>query len=123
MTYSDYKELTFERRENGVLLITLNRPEKHNAADEGMHREIARVWKDVSTDPETWVAMVTGAGKAFARPVSPPRSSPSPERYRSPEKREANFRPVPEAHMSVYLRTVTSGHSISGARWRTSWEK
>ena len=36
MTYADYKELTFERRENGVLLITLNRPEKYNAADEGM---------------------------------------------------------------------------------------
>ena len=45
MTYADYKELTFERRENGVLLITLNRPEKYNAADEGMHRELARVWE------------------------------------------------------------------------------
>jgi enoyl-CoA hydratase len=66
MTYSDYKELTFERRENGVLLITLNRPEKYNAADEGMHRELARVWKDVCTDPETRVAVVTGAGKAFS---------------------------------------------------------
>jgi enoyl-CoA hydratase len=66
MTYADYKELTFERRENGVLLITLNRPEKYNAADEGMHRELARVWKDVSTDPETRVAVVTGAGKAFS---------------------------------------------------------
>lgn len=66
MTYTDYKQLTFERRENGVLLITLNRPEKYNATDEGMHAELARVWTDVSTDPETRVAVVTGAGKAFS---------------------------------------------------------
>ncbi|MGH2930735.1 MAG: enoyl-CoA hydratase/isomerase family protein, partial [Solirubrobacteraceae bacterium] len=49
-----------------VLLITLNRPEKYNATDEQMHGEIARVWADVSSDPETRVAVVTGAGKAFS---------------------------------------------------------
>ncbi len=66
MTYSDYQRLLFERRENGVLLITLNRPEKYNATDEVMHSELARVWTDVSADPETRVAVVTGAGKAFS---------------------------------------------------------
>jgi len=64
--YSDYKQLTFERHENSVLLITLNRPEKYNAVDEGMHSELARVWTDISADPETRVAVVTGAGKAFS---------------------------------------------------------
>jgi enoyl-CoA hydratase len=62
---SDYQQLTFERRDNGVLLITLNRPEKYNATDEQMHGELARVWADVSRDPQTRVAVVTGAGKAF----------------------------------------------------------
>jgi enoyl-CoA hydratase len=66
MIYSDYKQLVFERRDNGVLLITLNRPEKYNAVDEGMHSELARVWKDISADPGTRVAVVTGAGKAFS---------------------------------------------------------
>src|SRR5690606_21247281 len=33
---------------------------------EGMHTELARVWTDVSADPETRVAVVTGAGKAFS---------------------------------------------------------
>ena len=66
MMYPDYKQLTFERRENSVLLITLNRPEKYNAVDEVMHSELARVWTDISTDPETRVAVVTGAGKAFS---------------------------------------------------------
>jgi 1,4-dihydroxy-2-naphthoyl-CoA synthase len=58
--YSDYKQLRFKRRENGILLITINRPEKYNAADEGMHSELTRVWKDVSADPETRVAVLHG---------------------------------------------------------------
>lgn len=66
MDYSSYEQLTFERRENGVLLITLDRPDKYNATDETMHGELARVWADVSRDPETRVAVVTGAGKAFS---------------------------------------------------------
>ncbi len=66
MDYADYEQLTFERREHGVLVITINRPEKYNAADEVMHSELARVWRDVSADPDTRVAVVTGAGKAFS---------------------------------------------------------
>jgi enoyl-CoA hydratase len=66
MSWSDYKQLTFERKENGVLLITLDRPDKYNAADEEMHNELSRVWTDVAADPEIRVAVVTGAGKAFS---------------------------------------------------------
>lgn len=66
MEFSEYEQLSFERRDTGVLLITLNRPEKYNATDEGMHTELARVFADVSADPDTRVAVVTGAGKAFS---------------------------------------------------------
>ena len=66
MNFDDYKGLLFERRPNGVLLITINRPEKFNAADEQMHYEFAKVWLDVAADPETRVAVITGAGKAFS---------------------------------------------------------
>ena len=66
MRFSDYEQLRFERRNNGVLLITLDRPDKYNAADEQMHGELARVWADVSADPQIRVAVITGAGKAFS---------------------------------------------------------
>ena len=66
MKFSEYEHLTFERRDNGVLLVTMNRPDKYNAANERMHSELARVWADVSADPDTKVAVVTGAGKAFS---------------------------------------------------------
>jgi enoyl-CoA hydratase len=66
MDYSSYQHFLFERHDNGVLLITLNRPEVYNAAHEQMHSDLARIWPDVSRDDETRVAVVTGAGKAFS---------------------------------------------------------
>ncbi len=66
MNVADYQHLLFERRANGVLLITINRPDRLNATDEVLHNELCRVWPDVSVDPETRVAVITGAGRAFS---------------------------------------------------------
>ena len=66
MDYGSYDCLLFDRHEHGVLQITMNRPEKYNAADEAMHGQLARVWADVARDEETRVVVVTGAGKAFS---------------------------------------------------------
>lgn len=66
MNFDDYEQLTFTRLDNGVLLITMDRPEKYNATDEQMHGELARVFRDVSDDRDVRVAVVTGAGKAFS---------------------------------------------------------
>ena len=66
MDYSTYEHLLFERKNDGVLLITINRPEKYNATNERLHWELSRVWLDVDADGETRVAVITGAGKAFS---------------------------------------------------------
>ena len=66
MDPSSYQHLKLEQRPHGILLITLNRPEKLNAADEVMHSELARVWSEVSRDRDVRVAVVTGAGRAFS---------------------------------------------------------
>src|SRR5580658_429278 len=66
MDLASYQHLKLERQPNGVLLITLDRPEVLNAAHEEMHSELATVWADVSRDDETRVAVVTGAGRAFS---------------------------------------------------------
>ena len=65
MEFGAYRRLAFERLANGVLMVRLNRPEKYNAADETMHRELSRVWNDIDRDRDTSVAVVTGAGEAF----------------------------------------------------------
>ena len=64
--YERYEHLLFEHREHGVLLITINRPDRMNATDRTLHRELSEVWLDVAADPDTRVAVVTGAGRAFS---------------------------------------------------------
>ena len=66
MDYGSYHHLLVERRDHGVLLITMNRPAVYNAADEEMHSQLSKVWADVARDNETRVAVITGAGKAFS---------------------------------------------------------
>jgi enoyl-CoA hydratase len=66
MAYDDYRNLRFERRELGVLLITIDRPEKLNATDERLHSELASVWREVSRDGDANAVVVTGAGRAFS---------------------------------------------------------
>jgi enoyl-CoA hydratase len=64
--YSTYEHLLFERKDNGILFITINRPEVLNATNDRLHWELTQVWLDVDKDPETRVAVITGAGRAFS---------------------------------------------------------
>lgn len=64
--YSQYQHLLFEHKENGILLITINRPQALNATNARLHWELSRVWLDIADDPETRVVVITGAGRAFS---------------------------------------------------------
>jgi enoyl-CoA hydratase len=63
--YADFPSLRFERPAAGVVRIVLDGPGL-NAVDAAMHRELADVWRAVDRDPDTRVAIITGAGKAFS---------------------------------------------------------
>lgn len=49
--------------QDGVALITLNRPERLNALDAEHYDALAKVWATVRDDPAIRVAVVTGAGE------------------------------------------------------------
>src|SRR5437762_10977702 len=67
MDYRDYQHLTFERRERGVVLVTINRPEVLNATNDRLHWELTQVWLTLDADETARVAVVTGAGtRAFS---------------------------------------------------------
>ncbi|GAA4665552.1 enoyl-CoA hydratase/isomerase family protein [Gordonia humi] len=58
-------EIQIERKPGGVLLITLNRPDKLNSLTMPMFECMADIWADIDRDPATRVAVVTGAGRGF----------------------------------------------------------
>lgn len=64
--YSRYQHLLFERKEPGILLVTINRPDVLNATNSRLHWELSRVWRDIADDSQTRVVVVTGAGRAFS---------------------------------------------------------
>src|SRR5438093_652347 len=49
-----------------VATITLNRPARLNAMNQQMRDELRACWQRVKDDPDIWVAIVTGAGRAFS---------------------------------------------------------
>eukprot|EP01065_Artemidia_motanka_P037990 TRINITY_DN46873_c0_g1_i1.p1 TRINITY_DN46873_c0_g1~~TRINITY_DN46873_c0_g1_i1.p1 ORF type:complete len:327 (+),score=120.10 TRINITY_DN46873_c0_g1_i1:69-983(+) len=56
-----------ELEERGRLLIVrLNRPKQMNSQPPAMHAEMSVVWDAYERDPELWVAIVTGNGRAFS---------------------------------------------------------
>lgn len=60
-----WQHLTLERREDGVAVLWLDRPEVLNAMNDAMHRELANVWPVLGADPEIRVVVVAGRGRAF----------------------------------------------------------
>src|SRR5205823_6910485 len=66
MDYSSFPNMIFERRDPGILWITLSKPEKLNTADASMHQAFADLWPMVDKDPETRVVVLTGSGRAFS---------------------------------------------------------
>lgn len=64
--YTQFKHLVIEYKEDGVLLITINRPEVMNATNARLHWELANVWKVVAEDPKARAIVITGAGRAYS---------------------------------------------------------
>lgn len=62
--YSNYKFLKVDF-DDSVATITLNRPERRNAAHNPMHQELETIFTDVGAEDEVRAIVFTGAGEAF----------------------------------------------------------
>ncbi|MBL1147520.1 MAG: enoyl-CoA hydratase [Pseudomonadota bacterium] len=52
-------------KKDGILTITMNRPEKKNALTTGMYSDMAKAIKDAGNDPDLRVILITGSQDAF----------------------------------------------------------
>ncbi len=59
------KPVVLYKVKDRIAYITLNRPEKLNAVNPDVFRELAITWKRFEEDHEAWVAIFSGAGRAF----------------------------------------------------------
>ena len=66
MDDASYVRLRIDRREHGVVLLTLSNPGKLNATDAILHSELARVFAEIHRDESIRAVVITGEGDAFS---------------------------------------------------------
>lgn len=65
-TYNDYQTIAFDRPADGVLRLSLNRPERRNALDARGHHELTEVWRTIDSDDEVRAVILAGNGPMFS---------------------------------------------------------
>ena len=60
-----YESIVFEKKPDGVVWLTLNRPQMKNAMNGVMYDEARSVVAEVDRDPDIRVLVLTGSGSAF----------------------------------------------------------
>ena len=58
----EFETLTYEEGD-GIAVVTLNRPEVHNAFNELMQRELSGLWRDLRTNDAVRAIVLTAAGE------------------------------------------------------------
>lgn len=65
MNSKELETLIIDAADNGVVTVTMNRPEKKNAANAVMWDELRDTWNALAVDPDVRAVIMTGAGDAF----------------------------------------------------------
>ena len=73
-------KVSIDRRASGVCVLTLTDPERRNAMDDEMGRELIAATADIADDPQVRAVVVTGQGKAFCAGADLPALFGDPER-------------------------------------------
>lgn len=64
--YESYQRLQFDWPAERVLRITMANPGRLNSADDIMHGELARVWRDIDADANVSAVIIRGSEGAFS---------------------------------------------------------
>jgi len=55
----------YEKNDEHIVLVTIDRPEARNALDMYHFRDLADAWRDFRYDDDAWVAIITGVERNF----------------------------------------------------------
>jgi 2-(1,2-epoxy-1,2-dihydrophenyl)acetyl-CoA isomerase len=66
MKIEDFEDILYEKEDNGICTITINRPERRNAVSHVSFLEVFTVLKDMENDDDAKVLIITGNPEANA---------------------------------------------------------
>lgn len=100
------------KRENGVLTITLNRPDSLNALNLPMHLELDKLFTEFASCEDLFVAVITGAGdKSFCAGSDLKQKTPL-DRHKMPAHGYAGL--IERFNLVKPVIAAINGHAIGG---------
>ncbi|HVU21036.1 MAG TPA: crotonase/enoyl-CoA hydratase family protein [Rhizomicrobium sp.] len=99
MSYGPYEQIAVAV-DDGILTLTLNRPEKLNAFTAKMMREMIDVFTNVNADDSVGAVIVTGAGRAFCAGADLSAGAKTFDATSNPDRAERNAGPLDSVNWS-----------------------
>ena len=98
-------DILLSHRENGVLWLTLNRPERKNSISPELREELLQAFDEAGADDDVRCVVLTGAGDAFCSGVDLGRSKVTGDASRGDQKKP-DLRAIREAMKRGMQRVV-----------------
>jgi 2-(1,2-epoxy-1,2-dihydrophenyl)acetyl-CoA isomerase len=111
---SDYEHIIYEKKDH-IATLTFNFPEKLNAMDGVMSRELHEVFPDVQADPSIRVLVLTGAGRGFCSGADVRAFQPDSYKEHTAAEGEQRYyrQPMPSSPMPRYMHDTVKKPTIS----------
>jgi Enoyl-CoA hydratase/carnithine racemase len=97
-------------RSNGVLIITLNRPNVRNAVDQAMAEAVAAALDELDSSPELRAGIITGAGPSFCAGMD----LNAFLRGERPVAKDRGFAGIVEQPPKKPMIAAVEGHAVGG---------
>ncbi len=109
-----FETLLLEKNE-GIAVLTLNRPERMNALNPKMSEEFVQALQEVNQDDEARVLVVTGAGKAFCTGADVGGMSAEERKPKGAEEIRRGFRNIQAIILGLHRLEKPTIAMINGA--------
>ena len=108
---SDYETVTIERHD-AVAVVSLNRPDKLNAFDGALRRELLLAVREINDDDSVRVAILTGAGRAFSAGADLADMPEDRSNFRVEDQLNGEYKPI---LMEIHEATKPWISAVNGA--------
>ena len=109
---SEYETILYEVQDS-VVLITLNRPERRNAMNRELNRDLLAGFEEAAADDQVRAVVVSGAGKGFCAGADLAMFQPQPTAEKVYEMIISSYQPIMEAVTSMKKPVIAAVNGVA----------
>jgi 2-(1,2-epoxy-1,2-dihydrophenyl)acetyl-CoA isomerase len=111
-TMAEFETIQYELNEN-VALITMNRPERRNAMNLTLNRELLQAFDQSANDDQVRAVLITGAGQGFCSGADLTMFQPLPKPEQLQEKIISNYQPMMTALSAMKKPVIAAVNGVA----------